>query len=178
MPALCLRAGIDFSQTMVILTKNRAKTSPLCVGCIDLEILRKMLHEGLVWKIRIGGASPLLGAGLWRSYSFVLGTFVLIRNISTVWPDFDRTLKMGSSDHLSQTLTCMVTFVHATFVMTTCAHIRNISAAIDPILTKLLYCQAQHKPQLSWAEWLYFQLIQPHTPTHPGKFNLQLVWLS
>ena len=29
---------------------------------------------------------------------------------------------------------------------------------------KYPYCQAQPKPQLSWAEWLYFQLIQP-----PGK---------
>ena len=28
-----------------------------------------MLHEGLVWKISTGGASPLRGAGLWRSYS-------------------------------------------------------------------------------------------------------------
>ena len=27
------------------------------------------------------------------------------------------------------------------------------------------FCQAQPKPQLSWAEWLYFQLIQP--PPHP-----------
>ena len=33
-----------------------------------------------------------------------------------------------------------------------------------------IYCQAQPKPQLSWAQWLYFQLIQPPTPTHPGKF--------
>ena len=30
------------------------------------------------------------------------------------------------------------------------------------------YCQAQPKPQLSWAEWLYFQLIQPPPPP-PGK---------
>ena len=38
------------------------------------------------------------------------------------------------------------------------------------------FCQAQPKPQLSWAEWLYFQLIQPPTPaTHPGKFSLQPV---
>ena len=30
-------------------------------------------------------------------------------------------------------------------------------------------CQAQPKPQLSWAEWLYFHLIQPPPPTRPGK---------
>ena len=30
----------------------------------------KMLHEGLVWKISTGGASPLRGAGPWRSYSY------------------------------------------------------------------------------------------------------------
>ena len=29
-----------------------------------------MLHEGLVWKISTGGASPLRGAGPWRSYSY------------------------------------------------------------------------------------------------------------
>ena len=35
---------------------------------------------------------------------------------------------------------------------------------------KCTFCQAQRKPQLSWAEWLYFQLIQPPTPRHPpGK---------
>ena len=31
----------------------------------------KMLHEGLVWKISTGGASPLRGAGPWRSYSYI-----------------------------------------------------------------------------------------------------------
>ena len=31
-------------------------------------------------------------------------------------------------------------------------------------------CQAQPKPQLSWAEWLYYQLIQPsYNPPPPGK---------
>ena len=29
-----------------------------------------MLHEGLVWKISTGGASPLRGAGPWRSYLY------------------------------------------------------------------------------------------------------------
>ena len=31
-----------------------------------------------------------------------------------------------------------------------------------------VFFKAQPKPQLTWAEWLYFQLIQP--PTHLGKF--------
>ena len=31
------------------------------------------------------------------------------------------------------------------------------------------YCQAQPKAQLSWAEWLYFQLIQPTPTPHPRK---------
>ena len=29
-----------------------------------------MLYEGLVWKISTGGASPLRGAGSWRSFSY------------------------------------------------------------------------------------------------------------
>ena len=34
----------------------------------------------------------------------------------------------------------------------------------------IAFCQAQPKPQLSWAEWLYFQLIQTPPTTHPtGK---------
>ena len=36
---------------------------------------------------------------------------------------------------------------------------KNVQIFIFP--ESLGYCQAQPKPQLSWAEWLYFQLIQP-----------------
>ena len=76
MPALCARAGMDFSKIHVKLAKNRLKISPLCKGwhrfLKKLEILVKMLHEGLVWKISMGGASPLRGAGSWRSYSYAL----------------------------------------------------------------------------------------------------------
>ena len=36
--------------------------------------------------------------------------------------------------------------------------------------------QAQPKPRLSWAEWLYFQLIQPPPPTHPH--SLEKVYFS
>ena len=39
------------------------------------------------------------------------------------------------------------------------------------------FCQAQPNPQLSWAEWLYFQLIQPPpptpTPTRESLFHSQ-----
>ena len=34
--------------------------------------------------------------------------------------------------------------------------------------TRYRFCQVQPKPQLSWAHWLYFQLIQP-LPPQPGK---------
>ena len=34
---------------------------------------------------------------------------------------------------------------------------------------KFVHCQAQPKPQLSWAKWLYFQLIQHTHPHPPGK---------
>ena len=42
-------------------------------------------------------------------------------------------------------------------------------------LSRLInFCQAQTKLQLSLAEWLFFQLIQPPpTPTHPAKFISQ-----
>ena len=52
-------------------------------------------------------------------------------------PDFDETLKVGSCEHLEQIPTVRVTFVHATFVLVTYVHIRNISAVTDPILMKL-----------------------------------------
>merc|ERR1711942_402806 len=41
--------------------------------------------------------------------------------------DFDETLKVGSCEHQEQIPTVMVTFVQATFVLTTFFHIRNIS---------------------------------------------------
>ena len=52
-------------------------------------------------------------------------------------PNFDETLQVGSWEHLEQIPTLRVTFVHATFVLATFVHIRNISAVTDPILMKL-----------------------------------------
>ena len=46
----------------------------------------KMLHEGLVWKISTGGASPLRGAGPWRSYSFVKPWLTLRQTCFKFWP--------------------------------------------------------------------------------------------
>ena len=56
--------------------------------------------------------------------------------LSCYWPDFDDTLKKSSWEHVEQIPTVMVTFVQATFVLVTFAHIRNISPVTDPILTK------------------------------------------
>ena len=47
------------------------------------------------------------------------------------------TLKAGSREHTEQIPAVMMTFVHAPFVLATFFHIRNISAVIDPIFTKL-----------------------------------------
>ena len=52
--------------------------------------------------------------------------------LSCYWPDFDETLQVGSWKHLEQILNVTDTFALATFV-----HIRNISAVIDTIGTKL-----------------------------------------
>ena len=57
--------------------------------------------------------------------------------LSCDWPDFDETLKVGSCEHLEPIPTVRVTFVHATFVLPTFVHIRNISAVTDSILMKL-----------------------------------------
>ena len=57
--------------------------------------------------------------------------------LSSYWPDFDQTLKVGSWDPLEQIPTGTVTFVHATFVPETFVLFRNISPVTDPILTKL-----------------------------------------
>ena len=58
--------------------------------------------------------------------------------ISCYWPDFDETLKVSSWEDLKQIPTVRLTFVQATFVLATFVHVGNISAATDPILTKLL----------------------------------------
>ena len=60
--------------------------------------------------------------------------------LSCYWPDFDETLKVGSWEHLEQTLTVTGTFVQATFVPATFVHIRNISTVTDLILMKLSRC--------------------------------------
>ena len=62
--------------------------------------------------------------------------------LSCYWPDFDKTLKVASWEHLEQISTVTVTFVqarfiHTTFVLVTFVHIRNISAVTDTIWTKL-----------------------------------------
>ena len=57
--------------------------------------------------------------------------------LSCYWTDFDQTLKVGSCDYLEQISTVAVTFVQVTFVLATFVHIRNISAATDPILIGL-----------------------------------------
>ena len=56
--------------------------------------------------------------------------------LSCYWPDFDQTLKVDSWDNLELISTVMATFFQAMFVLAT-AHIRNISAVTDMILTKL-----------------------------------------
>ena len=61
--------------------------------------------------------------------------------LSCCWPDFDKTLQVGSCEHLEQIPTVTVTFVQAlfsraTFVLVTFVHIRNISAVTDMIWTK------------------------------------------
>ena len=57
-------------------------------------------------------------------------------HISCYWQDFDETLKVASSEHLEQIPTVRVTSVHATFVVATYVHTRNISAVTDPIFKK------------------------------------------
>ena len=57
--------------------------------------------------------------------------------LSSYWPDFDQTLKVGSWDPLEQIPTAMMTFVQATFVLVTFFYIKNMLAVTDLILTKL-----------------------------------------
>ena len=71
--------------------------------------------------------------------------------LSCYWPDVDETLqvgsweqleqiptlKVGSCEHLEQIPTARVTFVHATFVLVTFVHIRNMSVVTDLISMKL-----------------------------------------
>ena len=59
--------------------------------------------------------------------------------LNCYWSDLDKTLKKGSWDHLEQIPTVMGTFDHATFVLATFVHIRNISAVTDPISTRSLF---------------------------------------
>ena len=57
--------------------------------------------------------------------------------LSCYFPDFDQTLKTCIWDYLEHIPNVTVTFVQATFVRATFVHMRNISSATDPILTKL-----------------------------------------
>ena len=60
-----------------------------------------------------------------------------LQYLSCYWLDFDETLKVGSCEHLEHIPTVRVTFIHATFVLASFVHIRDISAVTDPILMKL-----------------------------------------
>ena len=57
--------------------------------------------------------------------------------LSCCWPNFDKTLKVTSWEHLEQIPIIKLAFVQATFDLATFVHIRNISAITDLILMKL-----------------------------------------
>ena len=118
------------------------------------------LHTPPTHRNSISGISQLLLTRFWRNFKGrFLWTFITDSNchgdicpgnicpcdicqyqeyLSSNWPDFDKTLKIGSWEHLLEQIpTVMVTFVQATFVLVTFVHIRNISAVTDPILMKL-----------------------------------------
>ena len=44
------------------------------------------------------------------------------------------------------------------------SNVKISSSRILSVYQPNIFCQAQPKPQLNWAEWLYFQLIQPPPP--------------
>ena len=80
--------------------------------------------------------------------------------LSSYWPDFDQTLKVGSWDPLEQIPTVMVTFVQATFVPETFVLFRNISPVTDPILTKLFgpnFCRPifMLDPKCFWTQYFF-----------------------
>ena len=64
-------------------------------------------------------------------------TKIFRKDLSCFWSNFDQTSNVGSWEYLKEISTVTMTFVQATFVLTTFVHIRNISAVTDPILTKL-----------------------------------------
>ena len=58
---------------------------------------------------------------------------------SCYWPDFDQPCCVGSWNPLEQIPRIMMSYVKATFVLTTFVHIRNISVVTDQILWIQLY---------------------------------------
>ena len=54
--------------------------------------------------------------------------------LSCYCPNFYETLKVTSWEHIKQIPTLKLTFVQATFVLTTSVHIRNISAVFGTII--------------------------------------------
>ena len=78
--------------------------------------------------------------------------------LSCYWPDFDETLKVGSWEHLEQTLTVTVTFVPATFVLGTFVHIRNISAVNWPNFDETLKVTSwEHLKQIQTIKMTFVQ---------------------
>ena len=78
-------------------------------------------------------------------------------NVSNISAD---TLKVGSCEHLEQIPTVRVAFVHATFVLATFVHIRNISAVTDPILMKLYRLGSwEHLEQIPTVTVTFVQAI-------------------
>ena len=70
--------------------------------------------------------------------------------------DFDQTWKTGSCDHPEQIPTVMVTFVQATFVLTTFVHIRNISVVTDQIFWIQLFGGLNNRTKILFGPKFFF----------------------
>ena len=125
----------------------------------NITVKVTFVYKTFVLVTSISAISQLLLSKFWSNFKGkFLGTFKLDSNchdeicpgnicprnicpyqeyLSSNWPDIDETLKIGFWEHLEQIPTVMMTFVQATFVLTTFIHIRNISVVTDPMLTKL-----------------------------------------
>ena len=89
--------------------------------------------------------------------------------LSCHWPNFDQTLKVGSSDHLEQISTVSMIFVKSTFVLTTFVHIRNISAVTDQTLKVGFWTQC-------FAVLNFNQLFLTKILFDPNFFGPKLFW--
>ena len=115
-----------------------------------------MLHEGLVWKISMGGASPLRGAASWRSYSY-----------DPVWPCMAWYGSICSSIAMQSLIwPCRTLFISFRYIWLPFSNSQKFCTNFVLVKLKIFWTQCFFRPKSFWTSH-FFGLKYFWTPRYP-----------